>query len=74
MPCRVGITMDPDRRKEEWKLRCPSLRNWKIESMHRTRDAAQAEESRIARQRGCVSHPGGAGTENATWYVYSFDY
>lgn len=74
MPCRVGIAMDPDRRKEEWKLQCPSLRNRKIESKHRTRDAAQTEERRIARQRGCVSHPEGAGPKIARWYVYSFDY
>ena len=74
MPCRVGITMDLDRRRREQERVYPTLRSWRRESTHRSKSAAQAAERRIARQRGCDAHPGGAGPEYATWYVYSFRY
>lgn len=33
-------------------------------------------ETKIAREKGCESHPGGNDPDNskATWYVYKFDY
>ena len=74
MPCQVGITTDPDRRRQEWQNQRPTLRNWSILSRHSTRTAAQAAENREARIRGCNSGAGGSGNENDTWYVYYFDY
>ena len=74
MECRVGITTNPDRRKAEWKLEHPSLRNWRIEKTYSCKSDAQAEENRLAAARGCKSAPGGGGLEIATWYVYSFEY
>ena len=74
MPCRVGITTDPDRRKREWKFRHPTLKNWEIVSWHKTKSAAQQEEDALADFLDCVASPGGAGQEHADWCVYVFDY
>ena len=74
MPCQIGITTNPDRRKQEWQNQRPSLRNWTILEQHRTKTAAQQAENRFARQHGCNSGSGGDGPENANWFVYKFDY
>ena len=75
MPCRVGITTDPDRRKREWKFRHPTLKNWEIVSWHRTRSAAQQKEDEIAHSLGCDAHHGGAEPAYADWwYVYVFEH
>ena len=74
MACRVGITTDPERRKQEWEREQPTLRRWRILSTHRTRSAAQTRENQEARNRGCQAHPGGPGPERATWRVYYFEY
>lgn len=73
MACRVGITTDRAKREAYWRGQHPSLCNWKIENEYETKTEAQAEENRIAKERGCKSAPGG-GPEIATWYVYSFEY
>lgn len=74
MPCQIGITTDPDRRKQEWQQERPTLRNWQVLETHRTKTAAQAAEVRLANQQGCNYGTGGGGQEVATWYVYRFDY
>lgn len=74
MPCQIGITMNLERRKRQWKNKRPRLRNWRRLSTHRTKSAAQAMERKLAKKYGCNYHPGGAGPERATWYVYRFDY
>ena len=74
MACRVGITTDLEERKAYWQRQHPNLYGWRIEGTYYTKSQAQAAENQIAAQRGCVAHPGGAGLEYATWYVYSFQY
>ena len=74
MACRVGITTDPVRRKQDWQRQYPRLRNWRILSTHNSKSAAQQRESQEARNRGCTAHPGGEGPERATWYVYYFEH
>ena len=74
MACRVGITMDPERRMSEWRLSHPNLFNWRILQTHSTKSAAQAAENEFASQYGCIAHPGGDGPEYAIWYVYYFQY
>ena len=74
MPCRVGITTDPEERRRHWQSQHPTLRNWQILSTHPTKAAAQNRENEEARRRGCQASPGGAGPENAIWSVYYFDY
>ena len=74
MACRIGITTDPDERRRYWQTQHPFLRNWQIIGMHFTKTAAQRQENTEAARRGCVSAPGGAGPEAATWHVYYFEY
>ncbi len=74
MACRVGITTNPERRRQEWKQQYPTLRGWNILSRHRTKSKAQERERIEAKKRGCEYHPGGAGDEVDTWYVYYFRY
>lgn len=73
MACRIGITTDPDRRELDWKREYPNLRNWKNLEWHKTKSAAQQAETRLARQHGCVSAPGGNDADG-DWCVYKFDY
>ena len=76
MACRIGITTNPEKRKEEWKRIHPTMRNWTIEASGLSRTAAQAIEDRLAKNRGCEASPGGREPENNrnNWSVYSFDY
>ena len=74
MPCRIGITQDLARRKSEWKAEHPGLYDWEHESTYSSKSAAQAEENRLANERGCQSGQGGSGPEGGTWHVYSFKY
>ena len=66
MACQIGITTDPDRRRQEWRNQRPTLRGWRILSTHRSKGAAQRGESRLGAQSTCNSHAGGAGPEHAT--------
>lgn len=74
MACQVGITMNPERRRQEWEREYPNLRNWELISHHFTRSAAQSREIEEANRRGCNYGSGGGGQENALWYVYRFTY
>lgn len=74
MPCRVGISTNPDERKRYWSGRVTGLRDWRIVSRHSTKSAAQRAETDYAERSGCVANPGGAGPERATWLVYRFTY
>lgn len=74
MACRVGITTNPERRKQEWISEYPNLTGWTILGSYSSKSAAQDRENREAASRGCVSSPGGSGPEYATWYVYYFRY
>ena len=80
MPCRVGITIDPVRRKADWEGKVVGLRNW-TQSLVGSKAAAQAEENsrkstyNLRGNRGtCHGHPGGGDPDNGRWYVYEFDY
>lgn len=73
MPCRVGITTDPVTRKVTWESKVAGLKNWRILASYRSREEAQAHETRYAQRSGCQAAPGGA-EAGGTWYVYRFDY
>ena len=60
MACRVGMTTDVEARKKSWKSEYKSLRNWQVLKSGLSREAAQKEETRIAKKYGCTSSPGGA--------------
>lgn len=74
MACQIGITTDPARRKQEWQTKYPRLSGWTVLETHRTKTAAQAAETRLARVHGCNHGAGGSGPEVATWSVYRFNY
>lgn len=74
MPCRVGITTDPDARRAYWDGRVAGLRDWRIVSTHHSKSAAQQAEANYSVRTGCVSFPGGSGPARATWFVYRFTY
>lgn len=73
MACRIGITMNPNRRQQEWLNRYPNMRNWVCRGPY-TKSEAQAIENSEAIRLGCKAHPGGAGPEYGAWYVYYFEY
>lgn len=74
MPCRVGMTTDPDERRRYWESQYPTLHDWVILGHYRSKSEAQKAETMFADKNGCVSHPGGDGPEIADWVVYGFRY
>ena len=74
MPCRVGMTTNPERREREWRAEYPSLWGWTVEGGNYTKNQAQDRENQLAVQYGCQAHPGGDGSESDNWYVYWFYY
>ena len=81
MPCRVGITTDPEKRKKYWANRVTGFRSWATHGCHFSKADAQAEEDRRVAEcnasgdRGtCHGHPGGGEPDDIVWTVYSFDY
>ena len=74
MACRVGITTDPERRRQEWLADYPHMRNWRIVATYPTRSQAQRAENELSQRQGCMASPGGAGNEYAHWSVYYFEY
>ena len=74
MSCRIGISTEPLSRLAYWEREHPSLQNWEILGRYSNKSRAQRAETALARQHGCNAHPGGGGSEYATWYVYHFTY
>ena len=76
--CRIGITMDVERRKKEWERKYLKegkvIKNWTVISIHQSKSLAQEVETRSAKKQNCEAHPGGRGSEKATWYVYKIEY
>ena len=73
MPCRVGITTDPDARRSFWENQVIGLTNWRILGKYMNREKAQQHETQYALTSGCQSHAGGADA-TGPWHVYRFDY
>ena len=73
MPCRVGITTNPEVRKRQWESQVVGMSNWRILAEYRSREEAQAHETRYANRYGCHAHQGGA-PASGMWSVYRFDY
>ena len=70
MACQVGITTDPERRKQEWPPTCGTGRSSKG-----TKAPAPPSREKWKKQGGAgCNHGGGGGQEIANWYVYRFTY
>ena len=80
MPCRVGITRDPETRKAYWEGQVVGLSNWSQTYIGSKADAQSEEDTRqadctLSGNRGtCHAHAGGGDPEAWGWYVYEFDY
>ena len=76
--CRIGITMDLERRKKEWERKYLKeekvIKKWTVLSTHQSKSLAQEVETREAKKQNCEAYPGGRGSEKATWYVYKIEY
>jgi hypothetical protein len=73
MPCRVGITTDPDARRAYWQNQVVGFTNWRILKSSRSKTEAQDYETQYAERYGCQAKAGGPDAPG-TWYVYRFDY
>lgn len=75
MPCRVGMTTDPEERKAYWKSKVEGFKNWQILKTFTNKEKEQAQkyETDYATKHGCEAAPGGPDAPGA-WYVYRFDY
>lgn len=81
MPCRVGITRNPEERKKYWESKVVGLTDWNQEYFG-SKSAAQNEEDRRHEDcstnqshRGtCHAYHGGGDPDAYGWYVYEFDY
>lgn len=76
MPCYVGMTTDPERRRAEQENAVVGLRSWKILKRFDTGnsyDRALVYEEDYARRHGCEAEPGGRRAPGP-WYVYYFEY
>ncbi len=80
MPCRVGITRDPKKRKQDWEYVVVGLKNWRENYVGSKSSAQQREDIQYASceqlgHRGkCHAHHGGGDPNLYGWYVYEFDY
>jgi len=83
MPCRIGITTDPEGMRDYWQPQAPGFTNWEILSMFRSEAAAKEYETGYALRNRCDATLGGsegprtareAKTQYDWWYVYHFDY
>jgi len=77
MPCRIGMTTDPEARKKHWESVYPTLKDWQIlAGPYASKDNAQQKETELAQKHGCESHPGGDDPDfpGAQWWIYGFNY
>ena len=68
------MTTDPGRMRLFWEAIYPSLLNWQVIGTHSSRRAALRHRRGAAMMRRCVFSEAERGAENATWYVYYFEY
>ena len=50
MACRIGITTDTEKRKAYWKSQHPTLKDWRIIKVHKTKTEAQAAETKLSKR------------------------
>ena len=75
MPCTVGMTTDPERRRQEHEREKSGFRDWRILEEGLTRQEAQEKEKLYSQKLGCDSHPGGNDPDvPSQWSVYVFSH
>jgi hypothetical protein len=77
MPCKIGITTNPEVRRIYWQNQTTGFANWQILEVFRSKAAAKEYETAYSFRHGCEEAPGTA-KESATvydwWHVCHFDY
>lgn len=83
MPCKVGITTNPETKQAYWQDQTTGFANWQILEIFRSKTAAKEYETTYALRHGCEAALGDSDvpitakevvTEHDWWYVYHFDY
>ena len=76
MPCRVGVTVDPVRRREEWEALVVNLRDWNVIGIAPTWKRAMVLAAEYAKKTTRLADPGEVGEveEACPWHIYSFSY
>ena len=74
MACRIGITTNLQRREAYWLTQYPRMYNFREIARFSSKEEAQAAETMLAREQGCVAEPGGQDSPSLVWSVYRFDY
>jgi hypothetical protein len=83
MPCRIGMTTNPEAKQAYWQNQTTGFTNWQILEVFRSKTAAKEYETFYALRHGCETELGDSdapvtakesATEYDWWYVYHFDY
>jgi len=83
MPCRIGMTTNPEAKQAYWQNQTTGFTNWEILEIFRSKTAAKEFETAYALRHGCETELGDSdvpvtekesATEHDWWYVYHFDY
>jgi len=83
MPCRIGITTNPEVKQAYWQNQATGFMNWQILNIFRSKAAAKEYETAYAFRHKCEVTPSASEalsitkelmTEYKWWYVYHFDY
>jgi hypothetical protein len=83
MPCKIGITTNPESRRVSWQEQTEGFANWQILEVFRSKAAAKEYQTAYALRHGCEMELGDSDelrlakeptTEEEWWYVYHFDY
>ena len=69
MGCRVGMSTDPDARIAYWQAE-EGHTGGEVLACNLSYDEALERETQEARDRGCVSEPGGVRVVGGVWSVY----
>lgn len=72
MTCRIGMTMDPNRRQQEWFQHYPDLKNWVCYGPYNKSEARMGNNEAVPSDG--EAPPSEAGDEHADWYVYYFEH
>lgn len=72
---KAGITTNPERRRNEWARRYPTMSNWQAEGPFFSRkDAQKWEKAQVGYERSAGGRDPDPKHPFALWYGYRFDY
>ena len=69
---RIGMTIDPEKRKLEWERKC-KVKNFRIIKEKLTYNQALDQERKY-KDKGYKANPGGKHIKGKKYFLYSFQY